>query len=235
MIRYDANEAARTRAQASERSRDRRARLLPVRQLLRELPRCLHLRLHAQPDDAHAAGGHGGQGARFQGHPAVRAVPHLHRPLPAQHRRRRHLRGSEDGRHRPGPRRARARQDLQRGLHERGGPLRPAARAVHDGHVLPGHHEPQDGHGRRGPGRAHAHQGQDGASCRARAKGADEVGRIYKKSMEKAKAREKAFTEAAAREEAARAAGRESRRGRRAAAATAPAPPTAAGEGEVAA
>jgi heterodisulfide reductase subunit C len=39
-----------------------------------------------------------------------------------------------------------------------------------------------------------------------RAKGADEVGRIYKKSMEKAKAREKAFTEAAAREEAARAA-----------------------------
>ena len=39
-----------------------------------------------------------------------------------------------------------------------------------------------------------------------RAKGADEVGRIYKKSMEKAKAREKGFTEAAAREEAARAA-----------------------------
>jgi heterodisulfide reductase subunit C len=39
-----------------------------------------------------------------------------------------------------------------------------------------------------------------------RAKGADEVGRIYKKSMERAKAREKGFTEAAAREEAARAA-----------------------------
>ncbi len=38
-----------------------------------------------------------------------------------------------------------------------------------------------------------------------RAKGADEVGRIYKKSMAKAKAREKAFTEVAAREEAARA------------------------------
>ena len=39
-----------------------------------------------------------------------------------------------------------------------------------------------------------------------RAKGADEVGRIYKKAMEKAAAREKGFTEAAAREEAARAA-----------------------------
>lgn len=38
-----------------------------------------------------------------------------------------------------------------------------------------------------------------------RAPGADEVGRIYKKSMEKAKAREKGFAEAAAREEAARA------------------------------
>jgi hypothetical protein len=35
-----------------------------------------------------------------------------------------------------------------------------------------------------------------------RAKGADEVGRIYKKSLEKAKAREQAFAEAAAREEA---------------------------------
>lgn len=39
-----------------------------------------------------------------------------------------------------------------------------------------------------------------------RAKGADEVGRIYKKSLAKAKAREKGFAEAAAREEAARAA-----------------------------
>ena len=38
-----------------------------------------------------------------------------------------------------------------------------------------------------------------------RAKGADEVGRIYKKSMAKAKAREKAFTEAVAREAAAQA------------------------------
>ncbi len=38
-----------------------------------------------------------------------------------------------------------------------------------------------------------------------RSKGADEVGRIYKKTMAKAKAREKGFTEAAAREEAARA------------------------------
>jgi hypothetical protein len=39
-----------------------------------------------------------------------------------------------------------------------------------------------------------------------RSKGADEVGRIYKKSLEKAKAREKGFAEAAAREDAALAA-----------------------------
>ncbi len=39
-----------------------------------------------------------------------------------------------------------------------------------------------------------------------KAKGADEVGRIYKKALEKAKAREKGYAEAAAREEAARAA-----------------------------
>ncbi len=68
-----------------------------------------------------------------------------------------------------------------------------------------------------------------------KAKGADEVGRIYKKAMEKATAREKGFTEAAAREGAAGAAAA------KAAAAAAPAAGHGAalrgdgpGEGEVA-
>ncbi len=66
-----------------------------------------------------------------------------------------------------------------------------------------------------------------------RVTGADEVGRIYKKTMAKAKAREKGFSEAAAREEAARVQAAQ-------AAASAAAPPSAhgaaasAGEGEVA-
>ncbi len=58
-------------------------------------------------------------------------------------------------------RRPRVRKDVQPGLHGGRGPLRAASGTLLHGHVLPGHQEAQDGHGRRGPHGAHGEQGQD--------------------------------------------------------------------------